>query len=201
MITTINKSTKKTIAICAGISPSDHSLEFIGIRKTKQVLWLQNGCTHRFEDLPGTYYQLLFKAYYQDKSARNILNDQNRSLERQIELYTYYMFGDFDSIPDMLDGKLNFSENFRDTENCISLKFDNKEITIGSTVLNSRDVQIIDLIKQDLPDKEIASKLPNRNGKKGVSQQTLDFHKRNLFKKIGVQTKVGLVTKTLNAGI
>ncbi|WP_340074492.1 response regulator transcription factor [Leptobacterium sp. I13] len=179
-ITTFNKHPQ-----IAGVMPNDSNIEFVGVRKTKHVLWLQNGSNHYFTDLPARYYELLKEAYLKDHKAVEFLSGVTDDQHRQVELYTYYMYGELDATPDIMNDKLSPSENFRDKRDCPSLLWNSKNIRIGNYSLTPRQLVIIDLIG-DLPDKAIAAAL-------GVSHKTLDFHKANLFRAVGVHTKTGLL--------
>ena len=171
----------------AGLMPNDSGIEFGAFPKTKQVYWLQNGCNHYFSDLPIQHYNLLKNAYLKDHKAVRFLSGVTDHLARQVELFTYYMYGALDATPDIDKfGNLAASENFRDTRNCPSLFWNSKNINIGSHILTPRQLVIIDLIGNNLPDKAIASFL-------GVSHKTLDFHKHKLFKAVGVFTKMELL--------
>lgn len=182
-----NKSTNFTpSAQIAGVMPGDSNIEFVGIRESKEVLWLQNGSNHYFKDLPWEYYKELKSAYKADEKAVEYLSNVTPDINRQVELYTYYMYGEVDSSPDINNGKLSPSENFRDQSDCPSLLWNSKSITIGDHVLTPRQILIIDLIATDLPDKAIADAL-------GITTTTLDFHKTNLFRAVGVSTKVALM--------
>ncbi len=170
----------------AGVMPNDSNIEFAGVRKSKTVIWLQHGSSHYFSDLPTEYYDLLKKSYLKDHKAVKFLSIVTDIQHRQVELYTYYMYGELDGTPDIENGKLASSENFRDIKNCPSLLWNSKNINIGNHILTPRQLIIIDLIGNDLPDKAIAAAL-------GVSQKTLDFHKANLYKAVGVKTKTALL--------
>lgn len=174
----------------AGVMPNDSNIEFIGIRETRTVLWLQNGCSRYFKDLPEKHYQLLNNAYKSDQTAVSFLSQITASEKRQVELYTYYMYGSIDNKPDISNLILSVSENFRDSQDCPSLKWESKRITIDDYELNARQIFIIDAISDDQPDKVIASML-------GISQTTLDFHKKNLFEATGVHTKTALLKKAI----
>lgn len=174
----------------AGVMPNDSNIEFIGIRETKTVLWLQNGCSRYFQDLPEAHYLLLKEAYEADKIAVGFLSQIAASEKRQVELFTYYMYGSIDNKPDIANLILSVSENFRDSQSCPSLKWESKRITIGDFELNARQLFIIDAISDDQPDKVIADML-------GISQTTLDFHKKNLFEATGVHTKTALLKKAI----
>lgn len=169
----------------AGVALNDHNIEFVAT-KQKTVIWLKEGQAHPFGELPKSHLNALLELYLSDEEATKILprwypNDA-RNMLRMVELYTYYMYGQLDSSPDIKNGKLQTCENFRETTDCISLRFKHKYINIGGVHLSPRDLQIIDDIYQDLPDKMIADRL-------GIAQSTLDFHKRNLFNLIGASTK------------
>jgi DNA-binding CsgD family transcriptional regulator len=170
----------------AGLNPSDSNIEFVGVRDSKTVFWLQNGSNHYFIDLPWKFYTLLKNAYKADVNAVSYLCRITRDITRQVELYTYYMYGEVNDTPDIENGKLAKSENFRDQQDCPSLLWNSKDITIGDHVLTPRQILIIDLIGTDLPDKAIADAM-------SISTKTLDFHKSNLFRAVGVQTKVALI--------
>jgi len=180
--------------IPAGLQPKDATIEFVGIPQKQEVLWIQNGNNHYFKDIPVQVFVKLHNLYQKDLGARKYLQTKSDNVVRQVELYTYYMFGSLDSIPDYNEGELSISENFRETEDCISKKFDFKKFTIGGVLLNDRFISMIDMIKMEYPDKLIADKL-------NISIKTLDFHKKNLFTKVGCQTKVGLVVLALLHGI
>lgn len=180
-----------TVLQFAGLLPNDNNIEFFGLRKNKKVLWLRNGNTRYFKDLPIKVFNILKNAYLQDSIAFNILSHATKCIKQQIEFYTYYNWGDLDSTPDIKNGKLSPSENFRDTLDCKSLDFESKNINIGNHILTKRQLKIIDLIAQDLPDKAIKVEL-------NIEQQTLDYHKSKLFKAVGVTNKTALLKKCLD---
>ena len=170
----------------AGVLPNDSNIEFVGVRQTQQVIWLQNGCSSYFTDLPVKYFQLLQRAYSKDHKAQRFLKEVTSDVSRQVELFTYYMYGDLDTTPDILNGELSPSENFRHHTNCPSLLWNTKTINIGDHILTPRQLVIIDLMARDMPDKAIASTL-------GISPKTLENHKSKLFKAVGVHSKYALL--------
>ena len=183
----------KPQSLPAGIKRNDN-IEFFGDRESKTVQWIQNGQTKTFKDLPPQIFALLSNAYNRDSAAWKILSKTGAPYGRQVELYTYYVWGSLDPAPDVVNGDLQQGENYRHDSNCISLNFDFKEITLSGASLNSRDLKIIDLIANDTPDKAIAEAL-------GISIPTLGFHKKNLFRKTKSQTKTGLLAKAFRAQI
>ena len=182
----------------AGISPSDHNIEFVGVPATKTVLWFKNGNSHQWQHLPIEIYNALEELYLTDLQAKAYLNSMYKAYSdntnRLVEIYTYYMYGQLDNNPDVLNGQLQAPENFREQKDCPSLQFDNKYIDIDGIHLSQRDLQILDDVVEGLPDKMIAYRL-------GISQGTFDFHKKNLFTKLGVDSKVGLAVKSLKNNI
>ena len=180
--------------LIAGLTTEDNCIEFFGIRKSKTVMFLRNGRTYDFKDLSKEHYTLLHNRYMSDVMAREFIRKMSKDTIRQVELFTYYTYGDLDHTPDSIDNKLQPAENFRHKINCISLKFDSKLMTIEGQPLSRRDLAIIDMIALDYPDKAIADAL-------GIALPTLDTHKRNLYKKVKVQTKTALLKKSINEKI
>ena len=178
----------------AGLLLGDYNGEFIGVKKTKEVLFLHNGHTLSWNLIPKKVYEKCKKRFLNDKKAVLDLSKQSSSLDRQIELFIYHSYGDVDNSPDLLNGELTPSENYRHTENCSSLNWDTKWITIDGIKLNDRDLIIIDLIKKDYPDKAIASKM-------NIALSTFDFHKRNLYQKFNVQSKTALLIKAIKQNV
>jgi DNA-binding CsgD family transcriptional regulator len=188
MINTYKSNQNAPTPQIAGLFPSDESIEFAGIRDTKKVLWLQNGNTHYFKDLPFKYFNLLKEAYLQDDKAIAFISKIHKHVTDQVELYTYYMYGDLDSTPDIENGKLSESENFRDKRNCPSLLWNKKQMTIDNYILTPRDLVMIDLMADDYKDAVIAESI-------GVSHSYYDQLKRNLFTYTKTETKTALVLK------
>ncbi|MBS9773835.1 MAG: response regulator transcription factor [Tenacibaculum sp.] len=197
MLNNHGKSTvfKPCEQIVAGILQSDSNIEFVGVKKNKikRVIWVKNGSSHYFTDLPSKYFELLKEAYLQDDNAMAFLKNITSDFYRQVELYTYYVYGDLDTTPDIINGRLNNPENFRDKQNCPSLAW-NKEITINGNALTPREIVISDMFGKDMPDKAIASTL-------GICISHFDVIKRRLYKKAGVNTKTAYIMKALNQNV
>ncbi|MDD7912962.1 helix-turn-helix transcriptional regulator [Polaribacter ponticola] len=172
----------------AGTMPFDSNIEFIGIPSTQEVIWFQYGNQHSFNTVPKIVLKQLQTKFFSDSPAVRDLAKIDATLERKIEIYTYFCFGDADFTPDVIDGILQPSENFRHSVDCISLKWKTKDITIGKTVLNSRDIKITDLIWNGYPDKYIANVL-------NITMSTYDYHRRNLYRKAGVTNKADFINK------
>ncbi|WP_196890398.1 helix-turn-helix domain-containing protein [Aureivirga marina] len=180
----------------AGVSPMDCNIEFVGTSVGRKVIWLQNGKSRHFEELPKSIIQELGKMYLNTPEAilEFTTNPEyrNPSLERQIELFTFYNYGDLDDKPDVINGKLQASENFREKENCPSLKF--KEIKINGASLTKEELKIIDLFKKDFPDKACWDEL-------GVKESQFKYLKSKLYRKANVQSKTGLLIRVFHENI
>lgn len=176
----------------AGILKSDKGIEFFGIRATKEVFWLQNGASHPFCELKGSAAAAVIEAYEEDGQAKAILNEirdnEGKLLPyaRKVELYVYYCYGEIDATPDLQDGKLSLSENFRHAWNCVSLGFERKKLRLNGHVLKAREIVMIDLFSKDTLDTVVAEEL-------NIAVSTFDQHKREFLQKTGVITKTALM--------
>jgi DNA-binding CsgD family transcriptional regulator len=56
------------------------------------------------------------------------------------------------------------------------------------TNLTLREIEIVKLVVADMTTSQIATKL-------GISISTVESHRRNIYKKLGIQTVVGLIKK------
>ena len=188
--------------LIAGLVTGSEDIEFYGIPETKEVRWLQNGQDHAFEDLSPRHFTMLLNAYMCDSPARRLLEritDSNGrkvklDVTRQVMLYTYYCYGDLDCVPDIKDGALQPPENYRHERECISLEFASKNITINGIPLKLREIRMIDSFSQEDKDEIVAIEL-------GIKRQTLNKHKKELFEKSGVFTKIGLMVKVFEERI
>ena len=194
MINTCKFTENSTNQQIAGLILGDYNIEFVGVKDTKEVLFIQNGHTLPFKFLPKAVLKECKEQFLKDTVAVADLSKETTSLNRQIELYIYYLYGDVDTTPDVIDGKLTPSENFRENATCRSLTWNTKWITIDGIALSERDLKIIDSIKNDVPDKAIAYEL-------NIAHSTFDFHKRNLYKKLNVASKTELLIKALTQNV
>jgi len=153
-----------------------------------EVNWLQNGHTHAFSELSLADFTILSNAYRSNEAARKHLKYDPQGNEipyrRQVELYTYFMFGGLDGKPDLVDGRLQEPENYRHSEDCPSLKF--KQIKLDGCPLKARELRMIDLMAEDYKDEVVAAEM-------GISVSTYNQHKRSLFDKTGTGSRTGLM--------
>lgn len=179
--------------LIANLLKNEKNIEFLGIHETKAVLWMHKDHTYEFEKLPIGIFKILANAYTCDEGAKRILkvfaeNGKLISFRRQVELYTYFMYGGLDDTADIIDGVLQPCENFRHSADCISLGFDKKVIRLNGNALKPRELMMIDLMADDLDPKDevIAQKM-------GLAHSTYNQHKRSLFEKSGVHSKHALM--------
>lgn len=188
------KSNKKNPFLnpIAGAHPADSSIEFFGclndIKNDVEVFWMQNGSSRSWRYLSDKNYQICNDALLSDKIAYAYLTENFPSISenRKTELYIYALYGHLDNTPDMIDGILQPSENFRISADCPSFGWSSKWFTLNGKILTRTEIDIIDCINIEMPDKMIASVIDK-------SHSYLDQLKRNLFVKAGVSCKSGLM--------
>lgn len=183
--------------LIAGLLQKDNNIEFFGIPGTMKVQWIQNGHGHQFEELSKLNFSLLATAYHSNKTAMEHLstrveNGQFISFARQVEIYTYFMYGGLDVHPDIVEGELQEYENYRHTRDCVSLNF--KQIHLNGSPLKPREIKMIDLMGDGEKHDVIAEEL-------GITVSTYNQHKKELFTKTGTYTSTGLMLDAFKAGI
>lgn len=179
--------------IPAGLLPGDNRTEIFGDRKTKKTFFVSNGQTFQFKDIEPLKKAQIFQQLLNDDLAFEDL--KHLPQEEATEKFAFCIYGAADHVADFTEnGLLNKADNFICSNNCKCLKWKSKSITIDENPLTRREIQIVNLMASDMPDKEIASRLK-------ITKSTLDTHKRNLFEKASVQSKSGLITKAINQKI
>jgi len=183
--------------LIAGLLKKDCGIEFFGIPETMEVQWIQNGKVHSFKKLSPGDFSRLVNAYRSNVAALQHIScrvEQGSfiSFTRQVELYTYFMYGGLDGNPDLVNDELQEPENYRHSQDCISLKF--KKIKLNGSPLKPREVQMIDLFIEDDKDDVIAEKM-------GIAVSTYNQHKKELFTKTGLHTKTAVAVAAVRQRI
>jgi DNA-binding CsgD family transcriptional regulator len=183
--------------LIAGLLKQDCGIEFFGIQETLEVQWIQNGKVHSFKKLSPGDFSRLVNAYKSNAEAVQHISCRVEegsfvSFTRQVELYTYFMYGGLDGKPDLVNEELQEPENYRHSKDCISLKF--KRIKLNGCPLKERELIMIDLMAQDHKDEVIALHM-------GIAHSTYNQHKKELFNKTGIQTKPGLMLAAMRQRI
>jgi DNA-binding CsgD family transcriptional regulator len=176
--------------IPAGLMIGDTSTELFGCRETKRVYALSNGKTIKFEDLNPIKRALIFEKLLSDNVA--IQDLKHLSQTEAIERFAFCIYGAADHEPDFdANGNLKEADNFICSNNCQCLKWESKNISIDGNKLTPREFEIVTLLASDKPDKLIADEL-------GITESTLNTHKKHLFDKFHVFSKSGLITKAIS---
>ena len=176
--------------IPAGLMIGDKSTELFGCRETKRVFALSNGQTIKFEELHPTKRALIFEKLLSDEVAIQDLKDLPQA--EAIEHFAFCVYGAADHEPDFdCNGNLKQADNFICSNNCQCLKWESKNISIEGNKLTPREIEIVTLLASDKPDKQIADEL-------GITESTLNTHKKHLFEKFNVYSKSGLITKAIS---
>ena len=176
--------------IPAGLMIGDTSTELFGCRETKRVFVLSNGQTIKFEELHPTKRALIFEKLLSDEVAIQDLKDLPQS--EAIERFAFCVYGAADHEPDFdCNGNLKQADNFICSNNCQCLKWESKNISIEGNKLTPREIEIVTLLASDQPDKQIDDEL-------GITESTLNTHKKHLFEKFNVYSKSGLITKAIS---
>ena len=176
--------------IPAGLMIGDKSTELFGCRETKRVFGLSNGQTIKFEELHPTKRALIFEKLLSDEVAIQDLKDLPQA--EAIEHFAFCVYGAADHEPDFdCNGNLKQADNFICSNNCKCLKWESKNISIEGNKLTPREIEIVTLLASDQPDKQIADEL-------GITESTLNTHKKHLFEKFNVYSKSGLITKAIS---
>lgn len=185
--------------LIAGLLQKDCNIEFYGLPETMKVEWLQHGRSRPFHELPRLHFSLLASAYHSNPTAREHLSIRVEkgsfiSFSRQVELYTYFMYGGLDHKPDIQNGTLKQPENYRHQQDCISLHF--KKIRLNGSPLKPREITMIDLMarEEDFIDEVIATKM-------GLARSTYNQYKKELFTKTGIISKPGLMVAAMRQRI
>jgi DNA-binding CsgD family transcriptional regulator len=188
MINSSKITQNQAIPQTPGLFPSDDRIEFYGNRTTKDVFYFQNGQTHHFTNLPSEVYQAIKDVYLKDAPAMAFLSTIHSELTDQIKMFTYFVWGGLDDTPDWENGKLSESENFLDSDDCPSLLWQSKAITIDRYILKPRDRVMIKLMAEGHLDFVIAEMID-------VSVSHYDKLKRDLFNYTNTNNKTSLVLK------
>lgn len=173
----------------AGLLPGDFNTELVGDPATRKVYIICNGRQLPFATLKPEKKATLYAQMLSDDKAMADL--QHLHPTDAMEEYAFCLYGQADHKPDFLPcGSPAPSENFMCSDNCRCLSWQTKNITLMGHKLTPRQVEVTRLLASDKPDKAIAAEL-------GITESTLDIHKKKLFSKAGVQSKTGFVRRAI----
>lgn len=160
--------------------------EFIGI--DDQLFMIKVNLVH-FSDFPPATLYLLQSLLDKDIVAQAALDTLEISDdEDRLQKFALCQFGGFDNLPDVEGNNEAVNHEFYacglrgqcpvEGKLCHHIQADHGFITPA-------EIKVIRLIAEDLADKEIADKL-------GITYNTAATHRRNITKKIGCNSKVGI---------
>ncbi len=177
----------------AGLLQNDNGTEIFSCRKTKRVFFLKAGKSLPFSEMNPEKKVLIFEQLLNDDVAMQDL--KHLDLSEALERYAFCVYGSLDSEPDFISpDKLDKSDNFLCGTNCKCLKWKTKQLVVNGTVLSIRQIEILQYLASDFPDKQIADNL-------NITESTLNTHKSNLFRIFGVYSKSGLIVEAIKQKI
>ena len=177
----------------AGVLPQDVSVEIFADRIKKKAYFITKGRSLSIEELPKNLKRDLLVKLLQDKPALKELGKLGYS--EAIRRYAFCLYGTLDHVPDYHQGKLSDAENFRCGKNCTCLKWKFKNIrTRDGQVITARQLQIIELIREGKPGKQIAAEL-------NIKLPTLNNHKQAIMAKLNAQNSTDMVNKAIEQNI
>ncbi len=164
----------------------DNNIEFFS--KDGEIYCINNGKMDTFLNCDVRILDFVRMALEDDARAIKALDDLKITDPKdQLRKYILCRFGDFDLQADITDDGVITSEYVictlrgickHEGKLCKSIKAKNGYIT-------NREIDIIQLIGEDLADKEIADRL-------GISENTVNVHRTNILRKTGCHSKVGI---------
>lgn len=162
----------------------------------KHLMAVYQGKKILFVYLPEDIKEIFMEDMLANKEAMKVLVTLNLDSHAMLIQYVWCNYGGFSSIADMKDGKLN-SEYWDcqvrgkcpyEGKLCKSICIEDKD------VISQRELQVIILICDGKPDKQIADEL-------NIAIPTAQCHRRNIEKKLGAACKVDVAVWAFKNGI
>lgn len=186
----MNEGTQNLIS---GIIPSDKKIELFADRTFQKVFYIQNGQTKPFSQINQTAKNNLLDLLLNDDVAMRDLGHLH--LTEALEVFVLHCFGAVDNQTDIYeDGTVGNVEANACTPCCMCAKWKSKKVNVYGSFLTARELQVVQFIATDYPDKQIAMFL-------AISESTLNTHKSNLMRKMQVHSKAGVVSKALKLNL
>jgi len=152
-----------------------------------------------FEEWPASIKYKFASLLESDKAANVALDILDiTDSDQRIEKFAFCKNGGFDQNPDINSSGVHTPEYF----NCPLRNNCNPKaqrhlcgfFKVGNEFLHPKELEVIKLIAEDLPDKQIAEL-------RGVSFNTIETQRRIILKKIGADSKSGIVRFAVENGI
>lgn len=165
----------------------DSNFEFF--EKENEVYFLQNGSLHKFDEIDVKCLDFL-RADLEDHPKAIAAMEQTGIFDpvAQLKQWALCNFGNFDNKADLTEDGVVIREHVRCAKRgtCPFEGIICQPLVVANGTITSREEQIIKLIARDLADKQIAAML-------GISVNTMAVHRQNIERKIGCQSKMGIV--------
>jgi DNA-binding CsgD family transcriptional regulator len=194
----LDKSTKNGLEsnvfkLPAGLHPKDASTEIFQDEQSGDLLAVSQGKSIHFREVNGKIRAQIFQLLLNDTVAMEDLRKYPPM--EALERFTKCIFGAANSEPDFDEnGNLNATDNRICSRNCMCLKWESKKIILNGKRLTPRLIDVLLELGSDKPDKQIADDL-------GITESTLNTHKKALFDIAEVQTRQALIKEAYKAKI
>lgn len=164
----------------------DRNIEFFQVEG--KIKYLQAGEIHDFDNLTIDELALI----REDMETRPSIIDSLEQMGifvpiQQIKQFIICNYGGFDQRADLTSEGINYKE-YWDCGHRGKCQFEGRLcsfVKAPNGYLTRREIEVIKLIGEDLPDKLIADRM-------GISIDTIHTHRANIEHKIGAHSKVGI---------
>lgn len=167
-------------SLIPGMIPGDMDIEFFSDKATKKVYFIQNGRTRVIDKLPQAIKSKIYTMLVNDEVAFQDL--QAYKFDQALNEYISCMFGNLNNVPDIINGEVQYAESFTCSPGCRCSKWKSKVTGIAKYGLTEKELEVLEFLIKDKPDKAIAIKL-------NISPNTVSTHKMSVFKKFNVHSR------------
>lgn len=157
-----------------------------------------NGKIQNFENLPESIKSIFLDDMLDNPTAIKSMRAMDKvDINEMLKQYVSCRFGGFDSTPDLVSEESKLQPEYWDCGNRNACPYEGKLcelVKVGETYLTKREVMVIKAVATGLPDKNACDSL-------GISEQTFSVHKRNIYAKLGINSKTELMTFSIKNNI
>lgn len=174
----------------------DENIEFF-VDGYNRLLALYLGKTVKFEEVPKHIIHKLTEEMYRNEDVMaefraigvDVLTDQ-------LYTYTKCFYGGFNYTPDMTPEGTMHPDNYscgNDCRCCLS-SIKKGELQVKNGSLSRREIEVTRLLTHSFLGKQIAGEL-------SISENTVNKHKQNIFRKTGMRSNVELAVWATNENL
>ena len=176
-----------------GLLPNQNGIELYADRETSKLYFLSNGHRKSYSELPSNVLHNIKALLEEDEAAKKDLS--NLPQTEAVKKFAFCLYGGADHKPDIDEkGKLQPSDNFRCSDNCMCLKWKSKTIKAGNTTFTMRQVQIIELVGTGITNYAVACEL-------GITESTINTTIRTIKTKLNVESTPALIAAAIRLKI